>query len=111
MSYCSNTKRLNNSACRPLFLDDTCECLGDSYSGRHCARAAGKTIVHAVVASSISIVAIIAMDILKYFFGIDPVYRDRVTIQNGSLQINAIGSSFYASVFFYSYALSVLTHV
>ncbi len=78
---------MNNGVCRPLLGDYKCECLGDSYSGRHCEITATRTIIHQVVSKSFAFIAILAgatvigfiiiMDILKYCFGIDPT-RDEL---------------------------------
>lgn len=77
----------NTGVGRPLLLNYKCECLGDSYSGRHCENTAQKIITRKMVSKSFSYVAIIAltsvatfiiiMDILKYCFGIDPVETER----------------------------------
>jgi hypothetical protein len=68
-----------------------CECLGESYSGRHCEITATKIKIYKIVSKSFAYVAIIAMisvamfivimDILKYCFGIDPVYEERERIR------------------------------
>jgi hypothetical protein len=83
INYCENVKCLNNGVCRPLLLNYKCECLGTSYSGQHCETTETKTMVNKIIARSISFVAILSiicvimfvfiMDVLKYFFGIDPV--------------------------------------
>ncbi len=73
---------LNRGVCRPLFLNYTCECLGTSFSGRHCDIIATTTIIRQTVTRSFGYIAIlflvvvvsffVIMDILKYGFGIDP---------------------------------------
>jgi hypothetical protein len=73
---------LNNGVCRPLFLNYSCECLGTSYSGRHCEIVARSTAIRRIVSKSFGYVGItclvvtaaffVIMDILKYCFGIDP---------------------------------------
>ena len=82
INYCTNATCLNRGVCRPLLLNYTCECLGDSYSGRHCEIVARKTVVSQTVSKSFALVAIIALgtvamfvfalDVLNYGFGIDP---------------------------------------
>ena len=77
----------NNGVCRGSLLNYTCQCLGDSFSGRHCEIKATGTVVHQIVARSFAYVAIIALgtllsfvmflDVLKYYFGIDSVREDR----------------------------------
>jgi hypothetical protein len=83
INYCHNATCVNNGICRPLFLNYTCECLGESYSARHCEITASTTIFCQTLSKSFACVAIIAiiavamfvtvLDGLKYFFGIDPV--------------------------------------
>ncbi len=85
--FCFNATCQNNGVCRPLLLNYRCECLGDSYSDRHCEITATKIIIYKIVSKSFAYVAIIAivsvamfiviMDILKYCFGIDPVDEER----------------------------------
>lgn len=82
INYCENVECLNKGVCRPFLLNYTCECLGSSYSGRHCEIIAKSTILRQNVSKSFGYVAIICfvivisffvvMDILKYCFGIDP---------------------------------------
>ena len=86
VNYCENVKCLNNAVCRPLFLNYTCECLGTSYSGRHCEIVATALVVRQVVCKSFGYIAIlflvivvsffVIMDILKYCFGIDPAKHE-----------------------------------
>jgi hypothetical protein len=87
VNYCENVTCENNGVCRPLFRNYSCECLGDSYSGRHCEITSQKTFVRKIVSKSLSYIAILSlasvvgfiviMDILKYGFGIDPVHEER----------------------------------
>jgi hypothetical protein len=87
INYCKNVTCLNNGVCRPLLGDYKCECLGDSFSGRHCEITANDILVRQAVSKSLSFVAILAgssvigfiviMDVLKYGFGIDPVHDER----------------------------------
>jgi hypothetical protein len=86
INYCQNVLCQNNGVCRSLFRNFTCECLGESYSGRFCEITASKTVVHQKVSRSLGYIAILAitslamfvisMDTLKYCFGIDPVRED-----------------------------------
>jgi hypothetical protein len=79
--YCSNITCQNNGVCRPLLSNYTCECLGESYSGRHCEITASKIIIFGIVSKSVAYIAVIAMasvamfvlimDLLKYCFNID----------------------------------------
>ena len=83
INYCANITCLNQGVCRPSLLKYTCECLGESYSGRHCEITARKTAIFKTVSRSCAVVAIVAiasvglfvlaMDVLKYGFRIDPV--------------------------------------
>ena len=87
VNYCENIICENNGICRSLFMNYTCECLGESYSGRHCEITSTKTVLFQTVSKSFAYVAIIflvaivafiiIMDILKYGFGIDPVKHER----------------------------------
>ena len=82
INYCSNVACFNRGVCRATLLDYTCECPGESYSGRHCEIRATKTAIRQAVCKSFMFVAMIAvgtvamslvvMDVLKYGFGIDP---------------------------------------
>ena len=82
INYCHNITCENNGVCRPSFMNYTCECLGESFSGRHCEIVATKTKIRKFVVKSFGYIAIIflvvvvaffvIMDILKYCFGIDP---------------------------------------
>ncbi|UJR14298.1 hypothetical protein I4U23_001288 [Adineta vaga] len=86
LNYCENIICLNSGVCQPSFLNYTCECIDSSYSGRHCEIVSNKIVVREFVSKSFTYVAIIAlftmmlfivvMDIMKYFFGIDPVGED-----------------------------------
>ena len=61
INYCEGVRCLNNGVCRPLSLDFTCECLGESYSGRYCEITATKTTVLKIVAKSFGYIAILAL--------------------------------------------------
>ena len=86
INHCEKNLCLNNGVCRPSFLNYTCECLGNSYSGRHCEIISQSTYVRQMVSKSFAYIAIIAlallamfvvlMDVLKYGFGIDPVKHE-----------------------------------
>lgn len=85
INYCHEIQCLNSGVCRSLLQNYSCECLGDSYSGRHCEITAQRITTYKFVAKSFSYVSLFAiltlfmfviiMDLLKYFFGIDPVKR------------------------------------
>jgi hypothetical protein len=72
-------------------MNYTCECLGDSYYGRHCENIITKIKVYQTVSKSFAYIAIttltitvmfiVIMDILKYCFGIDPVHEERKRIR------------------------------
>ena len=72
-------------------MNFTCECLGNSYSGRYCEITSSRTVAHQMVSKSFGYIAIlaliivgafiVAMDILKYCFGIDPVREERERIR------------------------------
>jgi hypothetical protein len=91
VNYCKNVTCQNNGVCRSLLGDYLCECLGDSYSGRHCEITAKAILVYKPVSKSCGYVAIISMtsvamlivmmDILKYCFAIDPVREQRERIR------------------------------
>jgi hypothetical protein len=77
---------LNNGVCQPSLLNYSCQCLGDSYSDRHCEIVSNKVVARQTVSKSFAYISIIAMvsvvmfivilDILKYFFGIDPICKE-----------------------------------
>ena len=82
VDYCGNVTCQNNGVCRASLLNYTCQCLGDSFSGRHCEIKSSANVVRQTVSRSFAYVAIIALstlmcfivmlDVLKYCFGIDP---------------------------------------
>ena len=82
INYCINVTCQNRGVCRPLLGTYKCECLGDSFSGRHCEITAYRITVLRTVSKSCAVIAILVllsvvvfiviMDILKYCFGIDP---------------------------------------
>lgn len=81
IDYCEGITCQNNGICRSIYLNYSCICLGESYSGRHCEISASKTVLFQTVSRSVSYIVIIflvgtaayiiIMDILKYFFVID----------------------------------------
>lgn len=83
--YCQNILCLNSGVCRSSLRNYSCECLGGSYSGRHCEITAQQITVYKIISKSFAYVAIIAivclamfviiMDVLKYCFGIDPARK------------------------------------
>ena len=91
INYCKNITCQNRGLCRSILLDYRCECLGDSFSGRHCEIVARKIIFLRIFAKFVACIAIIIiisfflfifmMDGLKYIFGIDPVKEERVVKQ------------------------------
>ncbi|CAF1399100.1 unnamed protein product [Adineta ricciae] len=98
VNYCDlkNITCHSNGICRPLFLNYTCECLGNNYySGRHCEITSRKITIFTFVSKTFSYIAIIAlivvamfiiiMDILKYCFGIDPVAAERRKLRREKL--------------------------
>ena len=84
MNFCGNEICQNRGICRSFLLNYSCECLGTSYSGRHCETTTNTVVVYQAVAKSFASVAISAlsfvaifvlvMDVLKYCFGIDPAF-------------------------------------
>ncbi len=94
MNYCENVVCLNKGVCRPLFLNYTCECLGTSFSGRHCEIVATSRVIRQTVSKSFGYVAIVflivvvsffvIMDILKYGFGIDPAKDELARIRRAN---------------------------
>ena len=83
INSCENVTCLNNGVCQSSLLNYTCQCLGEQYFGQHCEIVSSKTAVLQTVSKSFAYIVIIAMitvamfiiilDVLKYFFGIDPV--------------------------------------
>ena len=72
-------------------MDYICECLGSSYSGRHCEITAPTIKIYKIISKSFAYIAILVltsvamffviMDILKYGFGIDPVREERERVR------------------------------
>lgn len=90
-NYCKNISCFNDGICRSLTSNYRCECLGDSYSGRHCEIISNSIKLHQIVSKSFAFVAIIVisatvlfiimMDVLKYWFNIDPICREAKTVK------------------------------
>ncbi|CAF1332299.1 unnamed protein product [Rotaria sordida] len=82
IDYCYNITCENKGICRSMLMNYTCECLGESYSDRHCDIITKKILICRIISKSFAYIAIIPMtivamfvvimDILKYCFGIDP---------------------------------------
>ena len=80
--YCHNITCKNGGSCRPLVGNFTCDCPTEDYSGEFCENLSPKIKVLQLVSKSFAFVAIlsivsvaifvIVMDVLKYFFNIDP---------------------------------------
>ena len=91
INYCGNITCLNYGVCRPLLRDFKCECLNGSFYGVHCEITTTRVIVFRIVSKSFAFIAILAMttvvtfvvvmDVLKYFFGVDPVHQKRMLTQ------------------------------
>ena len=83
VNYCRNVICQNHGVCESSLRNYTCQCLGDSFSGRHCEITAQNMIIREVVAKTFGYIAIIVMvmaamfivflDVLKYGFGVDVV--------------------------------------
>ncbi|CAF4153927.1 unnamed protein product [Adineta steineri] len=68
--YCKNITCLNGGICRSSLFNYTCECLGESFSGRYCEIISTKTTAHRMVSKSF------VLDILKYCFNVDPMRKE-----------------------------------
>ncbi len=87
INFCQTSTCQNNGVCRPLLLNYTCECLGESYSGRHCEIKSNTVVVRGIISRSFAYVVIVAMmmvamfiivlDVLKYGFNIDPAHEEK----------------------------------
>ncbi|CAF0831536.1 unnamed protein product [Adineta ricciae] len=85
INYCWTVTCHNRGVCRPLLGGYKCECLSGT-QGEHCEEITTKLRVHRIVSKSFAFIAILAMisvvlfviimDILKYFFAIDPTRRE-----------------------------------
>ncbi|UJR16997.1 hypothetical protein I4U23_003895 [Adineta vaga] len=86
IDYCENITCLNHGVCRSLLMNYTCECLGTSFSGRHCEITSKTMVVRQITSKSFGYISyigigivcmfLIILDILKYCFGIDPVKNE-----------------------------------
>ncbi|CAF0842517.1 unnamed protein product [Adineta steineri] len=84
--YCKNITCFNGGICRSSLFNYTCECLGESFSGRYCEIISTKTTAHRMVSKSfgfivivvsiITFMFIIVLDILKYCFNVDPMCKE-----------------------------------
>ncbi|CAF1359940.1 unnamed protein product [Adineta steineri] len=91
MNYCENITCENGGICQGLFQDYNCECLSESYSGRHCEITTRTLVARKVISKSIGYICmlliisfvsfIIILDILKYGFHIDPARTERKRIR------------------------------
>ena len=92
MDYCGNVTCENNGVCRGSLLNYKCECLGEAFSGRHCEIKSSANVVHQAVARSFAFIAIIVLgitvgfivmlDVLKYFFSVDPAGEEKRKLAN-----------------------------
>lgn len=83
--YCTGVTCLNKGVCQSSFLNYTCLCLGDSYSGRHCEITKNQLVIYQTISRSFAYVAIIficsvaifivILDVLKYGFGVHTAER------------------------------------
>ncbi len=91
INYCLNVTCQNNGQCRPTLLNFTCDCTSKDYSGRYCEIKSSSLITKLIVNRSFAYIALIAiaivlgfiviLDVLKYFFKIDPVDKERKRLQ------------------------------
>lgn len=87
INHCENITCFNGAICRSTTTDYECLCLTNSYSGRHCEHIETKLRIRQIVSKSFAYIAIIslalvflfviALDILKYCFRIDPTRNRR----------------------------------
>ncbi|CAF0981680.1 unnamed protein product [Adineta ricciae] len=87
IDYCQNITCQNNGQCRSILLNFTCECTTPDFTGRFCEVKSTSLMIKTIVKQSFVYIAIIAigcvlsgiviMDVLKYFFKIDPVAKHR----------------------------------
>ena len=86
IDYCANVTCENNAPCRSSFLNFTCECLTENYSGQYCEIVSTKLATLQFVSKSFGYIAIlflllvigfiVLMDVLKYGFGLDPTKHE-----------------------------------
>ena len=87
IDYCQNITCQNDGQCRSMLLNFTCQCTTSDFTGRFCEVKSTNLMVKTIVKQSFGYIAIIAigfvlsgiviMDVLKYFFKIDPVAKHR----------------------------------
>ncbi|CAF1073957.1 unnamed protein product, partial [Adineta steineri] len=85
INYCKNITCYNQGVCQSLSSNYTCLCITENYSGRYCEIKSGKIVTLERVSKSFGYIAIIfligtaifiiTMDLLKYYFGIDPIRK------------------------------------
>ncbi|CAF1081036.1 unnamed protein product [Adineta steineri] len=85
INYCKNITCYNQGVCQSLSSNYTCLCITENYSGRYCQIKSGKIVTLERISKSFGYIAIIfligtaifiiTMDILKYYFGIDPARK------------------------------------
>ena len=86
VNYCGSIICQNSGVCLSSFKNYTCQCLGSSYSGRHCETKQNTLVALQKVTKSFASVAIaclitllvifITLDVLKYAFRIGPAPED-----------------------------------
>ena len=104
VSYCHDVVCQNSGVCLSTFRNYTCQCLGSSFSGRHCETAQTTLVTLQKVTKSFASVAIaclitilltfITLDVLKYSFHIGPTPNDLKSKKDD------IGSRFTSNVLF-----------
>ena len=86
LDFCHNITCRNGGSCRPLVGNFTCDCPTEDYSGEFCENLSLKIKTLQFIARSFAFVVIlsissvaifvIVMDVLKYFFNIDPSRKE-----------------------------------
>ena len=81
VNLCRNVTCKNEGVCSTVSNDYRCECLGTSFSGRHCEVTSRDTLLRQLAAKTFAYIVIIAllmvalfvltMDVMTYVFGID----------------------------------------
>jgi hypothetical protein len=81
INYCQNVTCQNKGVCHPSLGDYTCQCLGSSYSGRHCEIISQTLATRQTTCKTFGYIAIIAiilvaifvllLDVLTYAFGVN----------------------------------------
>jgi len=80
-NYCKDISCQNYGVCQSLFLNYTCECLSDSFTGEYCENDNTNRITYQIISKSFAYICIlflvatavyiVIMDVLKYVFHID----------------------------------------